>query len=138
MSGVQITSPLQAHRRPAAGHRRAGQRLQGGQSIPDFTRGYGFRQDIYDGECHSGIAEADAGHRPQQDACGAALRRIQGDVPGECGGVFCVLIWGQGENRIISCYLVLIVPYFVDKMGDYGRNNTRRTGGVCDLDSCNG
>ena len=45
------------------------------------TRGYGFRQDIYDGECHSGIAEADAGHRPQQDACGAALRRIQGDVP---------------------------------------------------------
>ncbi len=23
-------------------------------------------------------------------------------------------------------------------MGDYGRNNTRRTGGVCDLDSCNG
>ena len=41
-----------------------GQRLQGGQPIPDFTRGYGFRQDIYDGECHSGIAEADAGHRP--------------------------------------------------------------------------
>jgi hypothetical protein len=34
--------------------------------------------------------------------------------------------------------LVLIVPYFVDKMGDYGRNNTRRMGGVCDLDSCNG
>jgi hypothetical protein len=33
---------------------------------------------------------------------------------------------------------VLIVPYFVDKIGDYGRNNTRRTGGVCDLDSCNG
>ena len=33
---------------------------------------------------------------------------------------------------------MLIVPYFVDKIGDYGRNNTRRTGGVCDLDSCNG
>ena len=56
----------------------------------------------------------------------------------ECGRIFCVLIWGQGENCIISCYFVLIVPYFVDKMGDYGRNNTRRTGGVCDLDSCNG
>ena len=27
----------------AAGHRRTGQRLQGGQSISDFTRGYGFR-----------------------------------------------------------------------------------------------
>lgn len=23
-------------------------------------------------------------------------------------------------------------------MGDYGRKNTRRTGGVCDPDSCNG
>ena len=49
----------------------------------------------------------------------------------------CGLIRGQDKNRIISCYLVLIVPYFVDKMGDYGRNNTRRTGGVCDLDLCN-
>ncbi len=56
----------------------------------------------------------------------------------ECGRVFCVLIWGQGKKRIIWCYLVLIIPYFVDKMGDYGRNNTRQTGGVCDLDSCNG
>ena len=35
-------------------------------------------------------------------------------------------------------YLVLIVPYFVDEIGGYGRNNTRRTGGVCGLDSCNG
>ena len=32
-------------------------------------------------------------------------------------GVFCVLIWGQGEKRIIKCYLVLIVPYFVEKWG---------------------
>ncbi len=29
------------------------------------------------------------------------------------------------------------VEYFVDKIGDYGRNSTCRTGGVCDLDSCN-
>lgn len=28
---------------------------------------------------------------------------------------------------------MLIVPYFVDKMGDYGRNNTRRTRGLCDV-----
>ena len=38
--------------------------LQEGQSIPDFTRGYGFRQDIYDGECHSGIAEANPCYCP--------------------------------------------------------------------------
>lgn len=30
------------------------------------------------------------------------------------------------------------VPYFVDKMGDYGRNSIRQTGGVCDRNSCNG
>ena len=40
---------------PAAGHRRAGQRLQGRQPIPDFTRGYGFRQNFYDGERHPAI-----------------------------------------------------------------------------------
>ena len=39
---------LQACRRSDTGHRKTGQRLQGGQSIPDFTRSYGFRQDIYD------------------------------------------------------------------------------------------
>ena len=91
---------LQAPYKPA-GRCRVGQRLQGGQSIPDFTRGYGFRQDVYDGECHSGITEANPCHRPQQDVGSTALWRIQGDVPGECGGAFCVLIWGQGENRII-------------------------------------
>lgn len=27
--------------------------------------------------------------------------------------------------------------YFVDEIGEYGLNNTRRMDGVCDLDSCN-
>ena len=94
---------LKAPYKPA-GHSRAGERLQGGQSIPDFTRGYGFRQDIYDGKCHSGIAEADAGHRPQQDACGAALRRIQGDVPGECRGILCVLLRLLPTGSLCSFY----------------------------------
>ena len=52
-----------------------------GNQFQTLLGGYGFWQDVYDGECHSGIAEAHAGHRPQQDACGSALRRIQGDVP---------------------------------------------------------
>ena len=78
---VQITSPLQAYRRPAAGNRRAGQRLQGGQPIPDFTRGYGFRQDVHNGKCDTSLAETNARNRPQQDVGSAAIRRIQGDVP---------------------------------------------------------
>ena len=47
---VQITSPLQAHRRSATGNRRAGERLSGRQPIPDFTGGYGLRQDLYHGK----------------------------------------------------------------------------------------
>ena len=50
-------------------------------------------------------------------------------------------VTGSGKTLAAGCkahYLVLIVPYFVDKMVDYGRNNTRRTGGVCDLDLFNG
>lgn len=33
---------------------------------------------------------------------------------------------------------MLIVPYFVDEIGEYGLNSTERMGGVCDLDLCNG
>ena len=36
----------------------------------------------------------------------------------------------------IWCCFVLESTDFADKMRDYGRNNTRWTGGVCDLDSC--
>ncbi len=51
------------------------------------------------------------------------------------------LILGQVlKIRIIfSVICVEFVPYFVYKMGDYGRNNSRRDGvAVCVLDSCNG
>ena len=32
-------------------------------NMPDFTRGYGFGKDFYDGKCDSAITEADACHR---------------------------------------------------------------------------
>ncbi len=38
--------------------------------------GGGIRQDIYDGECYSGIAETDARYCLHQNACGTVLRRI--------------------------------------------------------------
>ena len=31
--------------------------------MPDFTRGYGFWKDFYDGKCDSAITEADTCHR---------------------------------------------------------------------------
>ena len=37
--------------------------FKGRQSMPDFTRGYGFWKDFYDGKCDSAITEADTCHR---------------------------------------------------------------------------
>ena len=37
--------------------------VQGRQSMPDFTRGYGFWKNFYDGKCDSAITEADTCHR---------------------------------------------------------------------------
>ena len=54
---------IKAARRPATGNCRACERVQGRQSMPDFTRGYGFWKDFYDGKCDSAITEADACHR---------------------------------------------------------------------------
>ncbi len=34
-----------------------------GNPMPDFTRGYGFWKNFYDGKCDSAITEADACHR---------------------------------------------------------------------------
>ena len=56
-------SPIQANRRPATGDSRACERVQGRQSMPDFTRGYGFWKNFYDGKCDSAITEADTCHR---------------------------------------------------------------------------
>ena len=44
------------------------------------------------GKTFTGPEPADADHFPQQDAGGAALRRDEGVLPGERGGVFCELL----------------------------------------------
>ena len=33
-------------------------------SMPDFTRGYGFWKDVYDGQRDRTVAETDTGHCP--------------------------------------------------------------------------
>ena len=49
--------------------------------MPDFTGGYGFWKDVYDGQRHPGAEQAYADHRPQQNPGGAALRGVQGIFP---------------------------------------------------------
>ena len=58
----KLKAPYKANRRPATGDYRACERVQGRQSISDFTRGYGFWKNFYDGKCDSAITEADTCH----------------------------------------------------------------------------
>ena len=62
---VRTSQRIQAHRRPAPGHRSPGQRVSGRQSIPDFTGGYGFREDLYHGQCDSAAEQAHIGNSAQ-------------------------------------------------------------------------
>ena len=65
MDKFVLKGPVSAYRRPAAGDRGACKRVPGRQSMPDFTGGYGFREDFHHGQRNPGIEQADAGHRPQ-------------------------------------------------------------------------
>ena len=48
----KLHSRIPAHRRPAAGNRSSGKRLQRRQPIPDFAGGYGLWQDLHHGQRH--------------------------------------------------------------------------------------
>ena len=48
---------------PATGDCKACERVQGRQSMPDFTTGLRVLEDFYDGKCDSAITEADTCHR---------------------------------------------------------------------------
>ena len=41
------------------------QLVQGRQSMPDFTRGYGFRKNFYDGKRYRAASETDTCNRSQ-------------------------------------------------------------------------
>ena len=55
-----LKAPYEPTGDPAAGDRAVGKRFQGRQSMPDFTGGYGFWKNVYDGKCHRAASETDA------------------------------------------------------------------------------
>ena len=79
---------LRSEGRPAAGDRRPGGRGQAPRPHPGAARRHRLRQDLHDGEGDRGDAAAGAGARPQQDAGGAALRRVQVVLPRQRGRIF--------------------------------------------------
>ena len=73
--------------RPAAGDREARRRARDRPGAPDAARRDRLGQDIHHRQRDPGGAAADAGAGAQQDARGAALRRVQGVLPAQRGRV---------------------------------------------------
>ena len=85
--GFQASFAIQAHGRPAAGHRPAGARHHCRSRRPDAARRDGFGQDLHHGQRDRARAEAHAHPQPQQDAGRTALRRVQAVLPRELRAV---------------------------------------------------
>ena len=79
---------LRAQGRPAAGDRRPGRGREAPGPHPGAARRHRLRQDLHHGQGDRGDAAAGARARAQQDAGGAALRRVQELLPGQRGRVF--------------------------------------------------
>ena len=78
---VRVGQRLQARRRPAQGHRRAGRGVQGRQAVPVPARRHRDRQDDDRRERHRRPQQADPGPRPQQDSRGPALQGVPRVLP---------------------------------------------------------
>ena len=83
---------LRAQGRPAAGDRRAGQGSPGARARPGAARRHRLGQDLHHGQGDRGDPAPGAHPRAQQDAGGAALRRVQELLPGQRGRVFRLLL----------------------------------------------
>ena len=79
---------LRAEGRPAGGDPRPGRRRQASRPHPGAARRHRLGQDLHDGEGDRGDAAPRAGARAEQDAGGAALRRVQVVLSRQRGGVF--------------------------------------------------
>ena len=78
---------LRAHRRSAAGDRRAGRWGGVRAPAPGAAGRHRHRQDLHRRQADRGGAEADPGDGAQQDAGRAALPGVQGVLPGQRGRV---------------------------------------------------
>ena len=83
-----IKSELRAEGRSAAGHQRIGRRRAPQRPQPGAARRHRLGQDLHHGEGDRGDAAPGADPRAQQDAGGAALRRVQELLSRQRGRVF--------------------------------------------------
>ena len=88
MNRFVLKDPLSAQRRPARGHRIAGQRRFGRKARPGAAGCDRQRQDLHHGVRHRKGAEATLVLAHNKDAGGPAVQRAAHLLPGQRGGVF--------------------------------------------------
>ncbi len=91
-SAVQDRLGIRAQGRPAARDRRTGQGNRRSRARPGAARRHRLGQDLHHGQGDRGDAAPGADPRPQQDAGGAALRRVQELLPRQRGRVLRLLL----------------------------------------------
>ncbi len=102
--GIQAAFAISAHRRPAAGNRRAGARRQVGHEGSGTAGRYRLGQDIHDGQRDCAPAAPGAHNRAQQDAGGTVGRGVPRILSRKRGGLLCVvlrLLSARGIHRLI-------------------------------------
>ena len=83
---------LRAEGRPAGSDPRTGRRRQAQRPHPGAARRHRLGQDLHHGQGDRGDAAPGAHPRAEQDAGGAALRRVQVVLPRQRGGIFRLLL----------------------------------------------
>ena len=83
---------VRAEGRPADGDPRTRRRHRRRRAHPGAARRHRLRQDLHHGQGDRGDQPSRAHPRPEQDARGAALRRVQVVLPGQRGRVFRLLL----------------------------------------------
>ena len=131
-SGVLDVGPfptrfaLQAGRRSAAGDQETDRRFRGGTRPPDAARRHRIGQDVHHRERRRSRAAADARARAEQDARRAALRRVQGILPAQRGGIFRQLL------RLLPARSVYTVERYLHRQGFRAQRTHRADASVGD------
>ena len=100
------------------GDRRAGRGRRGARARPGAARRHRLGQDLHHGQGDRGDAAPGADPRPQQDAGGAALRRVQELLPRQRGRVFRLLLRLLPAGGLRSAHRHLYREGIVDQRAD--------------------
>ena len=112
--------------RSAAGDRRAGRRRAAQRPHPGAARRHRLGQDLHHGQGDRGDAAPGADPRAQQDAGGAALRRVQELLSRQRGRVFRLLLRLLPAGSLYPAHRHLYREGFLDQRADRPHAPLRR------------